>query len=365
MTMSSAVDFTEAEVVEELRDLGYDNIPREKLVEFMTDLKHLMAQHDEKSRGDSDFSFASTVADSSSHSDGLARYPHQTDFHWGQPRRVSDDVDVVSATSSPRSAFEKSKVPLRDNSFYNESFVRDESGRSQRGGDDQGETSPKRLIQGQRTDDSIVSSTSSTNSIVVKRKISRRDSNGNRDISTEELTYVEENNDDDDAATLVDGEAGDAILDEDDDDDVNDLSDVALSRRIVGRRPRSAESHSSIESGSSSIVRPMTGLPSFIRPQPEPRRRRHDPVNRYHQYNEAWSAQRAPGEKQHKQLRWAVREQMQRREEIITPMQRYYVPNDFVPPTDKRRQNLRWEIRTKLAHKLNPSKNSASFNIWT
>jgi len=364
--MSSAVDFTEADVVEELKELGYDNIPREKLAEFMTDLKHLMEQHD-RSRGDSDISFASSAADSSSHSDGLARYPHHTDFHWGRPKRKDFDLDV-SANSSPRSAFEKSKVPLEDNSFYNDSFGcgRIISGRS-RGVNDDDETVPKRYVHEAQNTSVASSASSSANSIPVKRKTVRRDAHGNRDVSTEELTYVEEH-DEDDAATLVDGDDNDAMLD--DDADVNErdrLSGIALSRRVVGNRPRSAESESSNDSrtSSASTSRPLTGLPSFIRPQPEPRRQRHDPVNRYHQYNEAWTARRAPGEKQHKQLRWAVREQMQRREEIITPVQRYYVPNDFVPPTDKKRQNLRWEIRTKLAHKLNPSKNSASFNIWT
>ena len=298
----SALDFTEAEVLEELRDLGYDNVPRDKLEEFMTDLKQLMRHHDDsrRSRDEADVSFASSVSGVDDHanassisSDGLARYPHHTDFHWGRGHHrrggdksnnnadaVGDDVDV-SVASTPRSAFEKSKVPLDENSFYNESFF---SQNEKKGGSnrrrqhhphhhslhisnavDDDRTSPKRLVN----DHSIASSASSSaNSLVVRRKVSRRDANGNRDISTHELTYVED--DEDDAATLA---GDDAVLDYDD----TEAPDLTMTRRIVGRRPRSAGSESSDASSTCS----SRALPSFIRPQPEVRRRRCDPVNRY------------------------------------------------------------------------------------
>jgi len=339
------MDFTEAEVMEELRELGYDNIPSDKLTEFMSDLRQLM-QH-ERSRADTteDFSFAS------SSSDGLARYPHHTDFHWGKKKKIQQNDS--SSTDSPRSAFEKSKVPLEENSFFNESFNGRRTSIPTRA--DRERTSPKRFVQreSKEADDSMASSASSNHSIVVKRKTLRRDAEGKPDVSTEELTIVDADDDDDDRATLVDDENAtfeDLPLDD-------EFDARGMSRRVASRRPISAGSDSSSSS--------QAPLPSFIRPQPEVRRRRHDPVNRYHQYNSAWTAQRAPGEKPHKDLRWAVREQMQRREEIIMPIQRYYVPNDFIPPTDKKRQNLRWEIRTKLAHKLNPSKPSTAFNVWS
>jgi len=343
------MEFTEAEVMEELRELGYDNVPPDKLTEFVTDLKQLM--RNERSRADTeDLSFASSAADSSS--DGLAQYPHHTDFHWGAKHR---NVNVSSSSSdTPRSAFVKSKVPLDENSFFNESFQERRTGAPARGDADES-TSPKRFVRSlPRPDDSNVSSASSNNSFVVKRKTIRRDAEGKPNISTEEVTFIGGDDDDvdDDSATL-DGDENGAF-----EDLPLDFGTRDVTRRVATSRPRSAGSESS--SSSQGAV-----LPSFIRPQPEVRRRRHDPVNRFHQYNMAWASQRAPGEKQHKDLRWAVREQMQRREEIVTPIQRYYVPNNFVPPTDKKRQNLRWEIRTKLAHKLNPSKTTPSaFNVW-
>lgn len=352
------MDFTEADVMEELRELGYANIPKDKLGEFMSDLRQLM-QHERSQTDTEDFSLASSAADDSS--DGLARYPQHTDFHWGtkqqrQNRNGNQDVSFSSA-DTPRSAFEKSKVPLNENSFFTESF----GDRRTDNWDPRERTSPKRFVRTERRlleDESVLSSASSSanNSIVVKRKTLRRTADGKpRDISTEEVTLVE---DEDDLATL-DGNENAALeeLPHDFDDDEVDYELRAMTRHVASRRPRSAGSESSTSSSQGGP------LPSFIRPLPEVRRRRHDPVNRYHQYNDAWSNQRAPGEKHHKALRWAVREQMQRREEIITPIQRYYVPNDFVPPTDKKRQNLRWEIRTKLAHKQNPSKPTA-FNVW-
>ncbi|CAN8031839.1 unnamed protein product [Ixodes persulcatus] len=43
-----------------------------------------------------------------------------------------------------------------------------------------------------------------------------------------------------------------------------------------------------------------------------------DPVTRYHEYRAAWERHRAPGEKAHKQLRWNVRAQMMRRDDVVT-----------------------------------------------
>ena len=38
--------------------------------------------------------------------------------------------------------------------------------------------------------------------------------------------------------------------------------------------------------------------------------RKSDPVARYQEFRKSWEQQRAPGEKNHKNLRWNVREQM-------------------------------------------------------
>ncbi len=45
--------------------------------------------------------------------------------------------------------------------------------------------------------------------------------------------------------------------------------------------------------------------------------RKNDPVDRYQQYKQSWTAQRAPGEKTHKHLRWSVREHMLYHDEVV------------------------------------------------
>ncbi|KAL3205198.1 hypothetical protein MRX96_011103 [Rhipicephalus microplus] len=42
-----------------------------------------------------------------------------------------------------------------------------------------------------------------------------------------------------------------------------------------------------------------------------------DPVTRYHEYKAFWERHKAPGEKAHKQLRWNVRAQMLRRDDVV------------------------------------------------
>ena len=42
-----------------------------------------------------------------------------------------------------------------------------------------------------------------------------------------------------------------------------------------------------------------------------------DPVSRFQQYKQSWDSQKAPGEKQHKNLRWSVREQMLYHDEVV------------------------------------------------
>jgi len=93
-------------------------------------------------------------------------------------------------------------------------------------------------------------------------------------------------------------------------------------------------------------------LPSFIRPSslhPHTRQlKKTDPVSRYHQFKNEWQANKAPGEKSHKNLRWNVRGKMLQCDVFEKP-QRNYVPNNYVVPTEKKRQALRWEVRSSLA----------------
>lgn len=65
----------------------------------------------------------------------------------------------------------------------------------------------------------------------------------------------------------------------------------------------------------------MSNIPLFsviLRPNnPSGLQRRSDPVARYQQFRQSWSQQRAPGEKNHKNLRWNIREQMLSQDEVL------------------------------------------------
>ncbi|XP_030627921.1 hydrolethalus syndrome protein 1 homolog [Chanos chanos] len=110
-------------------------------------------------------------------------------------------------------------------------------------------------------------------------------------------------------------------------------------------------------SRSESDIRPRPK--SFIRPlmdHPHTRNlKKTDPVARYFQYKQDWDTFKAPGEKDRRELHWAIREQLMYQPPPQKP-QRIFVPNTYVVPTDKKRSALRWEIRYDLANGIIPTK---------
>ncbi|EDV24077.1 Hydrolethalus syndrome protein 1-like protein [Trichoplax sp. H2] len=95
-------------------------------------------------------------------------------------------------------------------------------------------------------------------------------------------------------------------------------------------------------------------LPSFIRPSsthPHTRNlKKTDPVATYHRYANEWRSRGVPGEKNHKVLRWQIREQLiQQYDPPKSRPHQCHAPNDYIVPTDKKRKALRWEIRAGMA----------------
>ncbi|XP_028409721.1 hydrolethalus syndrome protein 1 homolog [Dendronephthya gigantea] len=142
---------------------------------------------------------------------------------------------------------------------------------------------------------------------------------------------------------------------------VTDISDVEKRlQRLPVKEDINTTDSESIESEdlseeSSSVLQPWgrnrNVLPSFIRPRTsDPGTkgiRKTDPVSRYHQFKQEWSSNKVPGERTHKSLRWSTREKMLQYESFEKP-RRSYVPNNYVAPTEKKRQALRWEVRSAL-----------------
>ncbi|XP_077521726.1 uncharacterized protein LOC144132884 [Amblyomma americanum] len=60
-----------------------------------------------------------------------------------------------------------------------------------------------------------------------------------------------------------------------------------------------------------------------------------DPVTRYHEYKAFWERHKAPGEKAHKQLRWNMRAQMLRRDDVIAGSWQPVIGKEPPPPRPK------------------------------
>lgn len=53
--------------------------------------------------------------------------------------------------------------------------------------------------------------------------------------------------------------------------------------------------------------------------------KRSDPVSKYQSYQKSWQSYRAPGEKLHKQLRWAVRDKMLYHDTVVDKVINYFI----------------------------------------
>ncbi|XP_077575225.1 uncharacterized protein hyls1 isoform X2 [Stigmatopora nigra] len=125
----------------------------------------------------------------------------------------------------------------------------------------------------------------------------------------------------------------------------NDMVGISLSSFGSG-------STRSTRSGSESDLR--TKPKSFIRPIMTQRNiKKMDPVTRYFQYKQLWDEFKLPGERDHRELRWEIRERLAY-QPIAPKARRTYVANSYVVPTEKKRSALRWQIRNQMAHPDQP-----------
>ncbi|XP_040190574.1 hydrolethalus syndrome protein 1 [Rana temporaria] len=92
---------------------------------------------------------------------------------------------------------------------------------------------------------------------------------------------------------------------------------------------------------------------SFIRVPPysllDQYRQHSDPVSRFHEYKQSWSAVQRVLERSRKEVRWGVRERMMSAPPAPLPRP-LPAPNTYVIPTDKKRYGLRWAIRQDLVN---------------
>ncbi|XP_061536298.1 dentin matrix acidic phosphoprotein 1 isoform X1 [Phycodurus eques] len=95
---------------------------------------------------------------------------------------------------------------------------------------------------------------------------------------------------------------------------------------------------------------------SFIRPvMTQQTFKKDDPVAKYFQYKQLWDGVSIPGERDHRELRWEIRERLAY-QPPAPKARRSYVANSYVIPTEKKRSALRWEVRNRMAHPELPHK---------
>ncbi|XP_051939322.1 centriolar and ciliogenesis-associated protein HYLS1 [Hippocampus zosterae] len=88
---------------------------------------------------------------------------------------------------------------------------------------------------------------------------------------------------------------------------------------------------------------------SFIRPlMMQHTIKKMDPVARYFHYKHLWDQLKLPGERDHRELRWEIRERLAYRPPA-PKARRSLAANGYVVPTDKKRSALRWEVRSLMA----------------
>ncbi|CAF0808499.1 unnamed protein product [Adineta steineri] len=104
-----------------------------------------------------------------------------------------------------------------------------------------------------------------------------------------------------------------------------------------------------------SFIRPSTASTASLRRSRSFSNNRIDTVQLHSYYRQQWASQRAPGEKSHQSLRWAIRDQLLQKD---VPIKKKSMPrvNNYVVPTSKKRSALRWNVRYSLANGLQPSK---------
>ncbi|XP_064623701.1 centriolar and ciliogenesis-associated protein HYLS1-like [Lineus longissimus] len=329
MQASTDYDFTEEEIRTQLEKLGYYNIPDHRLKEFKQDLDHVLISNQ------SDIEAA--AGRTSTGSVGSRRSP------------FPDSSSHMQGHSDVNSSFEHSKFGKENQDVHIQVMGVDPSMRKQPtctyydGGQMRSRSAPV----------SPAKSTASTDTDgerrLIKRKVLRK----------------------------INGES---IIDEsilDSDADLSGLREKIRQLPIVEDDARSVtESENSRIGGSKWRARPMTApardilresrmsyedpsAKSVIYPmevQPNERNiRRCDPVSRYHQFRQSWDAQKAPGEKAHKTLRWNMREHMLYHDEVFKKEPKNFNPNTYVVPTEKKRKALRWQIRADLAAGVMPS----------
>ncbi|XP_031570986.1 hydrolethalus syndrome protein 1 homolog [Actinia tenebrosa] len=301
--MSEDWNFTEDEIRDKLAELGYRNIPREKLREFADDLQQLIkfeSSATNQQRGTASSSTLDTTEQIDSFvstTDEQTETSPESDKERLYPRRAAEITSKKGLSHIPYG---------KENYLY-----------------------PIKEVDTPTSDGTSVDYERPSHKLAKKRKVLRR-RNGEARVFDESFTSTDSGSTGTDISEL--------------EQRLRELPLCDPKYDNIFQQPLDYRPWEGQQAGGA--------LPSYIRPRtshPHTRGiKKCDPVNRYRQFSREWENNKAPGEKSHKSLRWNVRGQLLQCDIFERP-QRRYVPNNYVVPTDKKRQNLRWQVRTNMA----------------
>ncbi|XP_076880771.1 centriolar and ciliogenesis-associated protein HYSL1 [Brachyhypopomus gauderio] len=355
------LDFSEEEIQQQLSVLGYTNVPKHRLREFKRDLDLLICH--EKSKSQTSAEWSSPKSQSSSDKSPVVTKErvqvHNTGFDYSYIYSHNDAAHQV-----PASAFnEGDRVYQGHFDAYMKHSVAPRYTRPS--------TAPNRLAVEEAPLDicsSVLTAsqtfgpdtgTHTNGKATIRRKVLRKH-RGQSHVC-------------DESTTSEDSEPVSEL------EERLDLLRVSAPRGPCDLDPVSEENgsysdtHSSateqLPSAFQAYIKGMTRSrsesdiqrrpKSFIRPvmdHPHTRNlKKSDPVAKYFQYKQEWELFKAPGEKNRKELHWAIREHLMYQPPPPKP-QRTYIPNTYVVPTAKKRSALRWEIRHDLANGIIPTR---------
>ncbi|XP_060079273.1 centriolar and ciliogenesis-associated protein HYLS1-like [Ylistrum balloti] len=315
MDLEEENNFTDDEIRYELSKLGYNNVPDQRLKEFKKDLKVLIRHEYSKESSQNNSMSSHPPPDTSTSIGGFPHSYNRSPLEESQQRSTTQDSwRIPNHQGGKENRYDIGIDPI----------LRKPLGPApkQIGGNFSMYDSTTDTSQHQHRDD--VSDTD-TERRMVKRKVLRKKDDGSKVID-ESMS---------DIGSILD-------LDE-------RLRDLGIDDERTSRRPQSSRE-----------VPPYRLAPDDQRPasvilrsakHPHTKNlRKSDPVARFQQFQQSWSQQKAPGEKVHKNLRWNIREHMLNQDQVLEKKsQRVFVPNKYVVPTDKKRRDLRWQIRMDIA----------------
>ncbi|XP_077426505.1 centriolar and ciliogenesis-associated protein HYLS1 isoform X4 [Vanacampus margaritifer] len=308
------LDFSEEEIQQQLVLLGYTDVPKHRLREFKRDLEQLIQ-------------------------------------NGGQPSMPAMPIDKV-VPGPP--AFTKEKVSPRDArtsaSFYLHRTQRDTQVSSLRPNKDG-------CMERHHQDVPVSSHSNAAHTLVadsrgthfIKRKVLRK--REGQSLVCDESVYSQ----DSDCSSLLSDRLSELRLHAENhkagvpSDDVDGVS-LASFGSFVTRSTRT-RSESDLRIKPKSFIRPLMTQPTI---------KKMDPVARYFQYKQLWDEFKLPGERDHRELRWEIRERLAY-QPPAPKVRRSLAANSYVVPTDKKRSALRWQVRSLMAHPDRPHKLTQRF----